>query len=101
MAVSPHDSGEDVAVNWKQVVGAADEAAPRDRHHPFNRHPSVAMKQFLSIFLTVLFASAVLIGCGFVDSNSSYVESEEPSQLEVSYIGSFATHDTTGYEDKP
>jgi hypothetical protein len=56
------------------------------------------MKQFVSIFLSAVFASAILIGCGFVDDNQSYVEPEEPTKIERTNIGAFATVDTTGYE---
>ncbi|MEX0821608.1 MAG: hypothetical protein WD021_05645 [Rhodothermales bacterium] len=56
------------------------------------------MKQFVSIFLSAVFASAILIGCGFVDSNTSRVESEEPTTIERTNIGAFATADTTGFE---
>ena len=57
------------------------------------------MKQFLSIFLSAVFASAILIGCGFVDDNTSYVETEEPTLMERTNIGVFATVDTTGNDD--
>lgn len=56
------------------------------------------MKQFASIFLSAVFASAILIGCGFVDDNDSYVEPENPTYIERTNIGAFARIDTTGHE---
>lgn len=56
------------------------------------------MKQFLSIFLSAVFASAILIGCGFVDANESYVEPDQPTKIETTNIGAYARLDTTGFE---
>lgn len=58
------------------------------------------MKKFTSIFLSAAFASAVFIGCDFVDSNTTYVESENPAHAEAQFEGYFTTGvDTTGNED--
>lgn len=58
------------------------------------------MRKLAPIFLSVAILSAILIGCDFVDSNTSYVESEEPTVVESRYSGYFTTAvDTTGNED--
>lgn len=56
------------------------------------------MKQFVSIFLSAVFVSAILIGCGFVDENVSFVEPDEPVQIERTDVGAYATTDTMGFE---
>ncbi len=56
------------------------------------------MKQFVSIFLSAVFVSAILIGCGFVDDNVSFVEPDEPVQIERTDVGAYATTDTMGFE---
>lgn len=62
--------------------------------------PIQIMKKLAPIFLSVAITSAVFIGCDFVDSNNTYVESEEPTVMEPRFNGYFATEvDTTGNED--
>lgn len=58
------------------------------------------MKKLAPVFLSVALTTAILIGCDFVDSNSSYVESNQPTNVEARFDGHFTTAvDTTGNED--
>lgn len=62
------------------------------------RYP--VMKKLAPIFLSFAILSAILIGCDFVDGNTSYVESEEPTVVDSRFYGYFAAPvDTTGNED--
>lgn len=55
-----------------------------------------AMKNLLAAVFTLILASSVIIGCGFVDDNPADVQFQD-EQVESTYIYG-ARIDTTGYE---
>ena len=56
------------------------------------------MKNVLAAIFTLLLASSVFIGCGFVDDNPVDVQFQD-EQVESTYTGIYrARIDTTGYE---
>lgn len=58
-----------------------------------------AMKNFLAAAITLLVASTIFIGCGFVDDNPGATPYEEEQTIQTTYIGyGTAGIDTTGYE---
>ena len=54
------------------------------------------MKNILGVFLSVLVASAIFIGCDFVDNNATRVQLDDPSAVDVSFDGYYAEIDTSG-----
>lgn len=56
------------------------------------------MKNVLAAIFTLILASSVFIGCGFVDDNPANVQFED-DQVESTYTGIYGPRlDTTGYE---
>lgn len=59
------------------------------------------MKNLLAAACTLIVASAIFIGCGFVDENSGAAPFEEEQEIESTHNGYYMTEvDTTGY-DRP
>ena len=57
------------------------------------------MKNILGALLSILVASAVFIGCDFVDNNATRIQLDDPAAVDVSFDGYYATTvDTLGRE---
>lgn len=57
------------------------------------------MKNLLAAAFTLLVASTIFIGCGFVDDNPGAAPYEEDQQIESTYNGFYSLQvDTTGFE---
>ena len=55
------------------------------------------MKNILGVFTSLLVASAIFIGCDFVDNNATRVQLDDPSAVEVSFDGYYSADvDTSG-----